>query len=84
MAEFNAFADPQAISFADLTVESDETQLAIYGKLTLRADEGSRASLDHLIDVLSQAREGLAAAIARGDSAAPDPAPLPSVRNPFA
>lgn len=84
MADFASFAAPQAISFADLTVESDEAQLAIYGKLTLQADETSHATLSHLIAVLTQARDGLAAAIARGDTPPPDPGPLPSVPNPFA
>lgn len=84
MESFTAFGPAQAISFADLTVESDETQLAIYGRLTLVADAASQARLDDLIAVLAQARAGLAAAIARGEGPPPAPGDLPSVPNPFA
>jgi hypothetical protein len=84
MESFTAFAQPQAIGLDDLTVESDESQLAIYGRLTLGADAASAARLDHLIAVLTRARDGLAQAIARGDTPPPPPGDLPSVANPFA
>jgi hypothetical protein len=84
MESFTAFGKAQAIAFGDLTVESDDTQLAIYGKLALTADPASQATLDHLIAVLTQARAGLAQAIARGDGLPPKPGDLPSVPNPFA
>jgi hypothetical protein len=84
MESFTAFGPAQAISFANLTVESDETQLAIYGRLALVADPASQATLDHLIAVMTQARAGLAAAIARGDGPPSAPGDLPSVPNPFA
>ncbi len=84
MESFTAFGPAQAIAFADLTVESDDTQLALYGKLTLTADAASQATLDHLIAVLTQARTGLAQALARGDGPPPGPGELPSVANPFA
>ncbi|WP_343613686.1 hypothetical protein [Novosphingobium sp.] len=85
MESFKAFGEAQAITLGDLTLESDESQLALYGKLTLLADQPSQERLDHLIALLTQARADLASAIARGD--APDPGPdkpLPSVKNPFA
>lgn len=84
METFKAFADAQAITFADLTVESDESQLAIYGKLTLTADAASQATLDHLIAVLTQAKGDLARAITEGVAQPAKPKDLPSVRNPFA
>lgn len=84
MDGFKAFAEATSISFADLTVESDESQLAIYGRLTLTADAPSQATLDHLIAVLSQARADLARAMAEGAAPPVKPQALPSVRNPFA
>jgi hypothetical protein len=85
METFKAFAGAQAITLGDLTLESDESQLALYGKLTLLADQPSQERLDHLIALLTQARADLAAAIARGDTPGPGPdKPLPSVKNPFA
>ena len=83
MESFTAFGEAQAITLGDLTVESDEAQLAIYGKLALSADAASQASLDRLIAVLTQARTGLAQAIARGEGPPPRPGELPSVPNPF-
>lgn len=81
MEEFKAFAEPQSAGLGDLTVESDESQLAIYGQLALTADAASLARLDRLIALLTQARAGLAQAIGRGEP--PPPPPLPSVPNPF-
>lgn len=85
MDSFKAFGGAQAITLGDLTLESDESQLALYGKLTLLADQPSAERLDHLIALLTQARADLAGAIARGDAPGPGPdKPLPSVKNPFA
>ena len=84
MESFTAFGPAQAMTLGDLTVESEDTQLAIYGKLSLSADPASQATLEHLIAVLTQARAGLADAIARGDGPPPKPGDLPSVANPFA
>jgi hypothetical protein len=38
MDDFKAFADGQSISLGDLTIESDEEQMSIYGKLNLTPD----------------------------------------------
>jgi hypothetical protein len=83
MESFTAFGAAQAIGFGDLTVESDDAGLAIYGRLALTADAASHATLDHLIAVLTQARAGLAQAIARGDGPPSPPGALPWVPNPF-
>jgi hypothetical protein len=82
--KFNAFAEAQSISLGDLTIESDEERLAIYGKLNLMADAASLATLDRLVSVLLQARKGLVDGIAKGDQPPPKPPALPSVKNPFA
>jgi len=86
MDRFTAFATPQSLSLGDLTIESDEDQLAIYGRLTLTADQPSRDRLDQLIATLTQAREGLEKAMASGgdQGGGQAPGPLPSVPNPFA
>jgi hypothetical protein len=84
MDEFKAFAEAQSIGLGDLTVESDEARLAIYGKLDLTPDAVSLATLDRLLGLLAQARTGLVEAIAKGDPAPPQAQVLPSVRNPFA
>jgi hypothetical protein len=83
MDAFKAFAAAQSLSLGDLTVESDEDQVAIYGRLGLTIDQGSLATLDRLITVLTQARADLAQAMGEGRASAPPPKDLPSVPNPF-
>jgi hypothetical protein len=82
MDRFTAFASAQAINFGDLTLESDEDQLSIYGRLDLGHDGEALARIDHLIATLRDCRDDLAGAIGRQD--APAPGPLPTVPNPFA
>jgi hypothetical protein len=83
MEEFNAFAEAQAINLGDLTLESDEAQLAIYGQLALTPDPASLERLDRLIALLAQARAGLVKAMDTGTKPAPNQI-LPTTRNPFA
>lgn len=84
MDGFKAFGDAQSLSLGDLTVESDEDNLALYGRLALTIDQPSLERLDHLIAALTQARADLATAMGEGRASPPPPTGLPSVRNPFA
>lgn len=84
MADFKAFGDAQSLSLGDLTVESDEDSLALYGRLSLTIDQPSLERLDRLIAALTQARADLATAMGEGRASPPPPTDLPSVRNPFA
>ena len=84
MNEFHAFSEAQSINIGDLTVESDEEQFTVYGKMDLGPNPASLEKLDLLIAVLSQARGGFVVAIANGDPSPAVPKALPTVPNPFA
>jgi hypothetical protein len=83
MDGFKAFGEAQSLSLGDLTVESDEDNLALYGRMALTIDQPSLERLDHLIAALTQARADLAKAMGKA-AARRLPTDLPSVRNPFA